>query len=102
MSVELKKQDYRKKRKGDDKTLVGAMKMRHNSTEDTIIKLVTEVEKKYPNKKFVIEHDGIIKFKVKCDEQIIYIGDHYDIEKMLEEGTYVFSKQLIERIKEII
>lgn len=101
MSVELKKQDYRKNRKGDDITLVGAMKMRHESTEDTIVRLVKEVEKKYPNKKFIIEHDGIIKFTIICDDHVIYIGDHYEIENMLKEGTYIFSNQLISRIKEI-
>lgn len=101
MNVELKKQDYRKNRKGDEKTLVAAMKMRHESTEDTIIKLVNEVARNYPNKKFVIEHDGIIKFSVKCDDQIIYIGDHYEIENMLKEGTYIFSNQLISRIEQI-
>lgn len=101
MNVELKKQDYRKNRKGDEKTLVAAMKMRQETTEDTIIKLVKEVAKHYPNKKFIIEHDGIIKFTIKCDDQIIYIGDHYDIENMLKEGTYLFSNQLISRIKEI-
>ena len=101
MSIELIKQDYRKNRKGDEKSLKAALKMRQETTEETIIKLVKEVEKNYPNKKFVIEHDGIIKFTIKCDDQIIYIGDHYEIEKMLQEGTYLFSHQLITRIKEI-
>lgn len=102
MSVQVKKQDYRNKRRGDGKTLVAAMKMQKDSTEEVILNLIQEIEKQYPNRRFLIEHDGIIKFTVKCDDQIIYIGDHYVVEKMLEKGTYIFSNQLVSRIKEMM
>lgn len=101
MTVKLIKQDYRKTRKGDGNTLVAAMKLRDETTEETIIRLVNDVAKQYQEKTFTIEHDGIIKFTVKCDNQIIYNGDHYEIENMLKEGTYVFSNQLLSKIKEI-
>ena len=101
MNVIFKKQDYRKKRKGDGKTLVSAMKLKTESTDETVIRLIKEIAQNYPNKTFIIEHDGIIKFTVTCDNQIIYIGDHYDVENMLKKGTYLFSDQLISRIKEI-
>lgn len=102
MNVILKKQDYRKKRKGDGKTLVSAMKLKTESTDETIIRLIKEIAQNYPNKTFVIEHDGIIQFTVKCDDQIIYVGDHYDVENMLKESTYLFSEHLISKIEEII
>lgn len=101
MNVSFKKQDYKKLRKADDKTLKGAMQVRLQSTEECIYKLVKEVANQYPDKQFEIEHDGIIKFSVKYENQVIYTGDHYDIEKMLEKGTYVFSNHLNQKIQEL-
>ena len=73
MNVELKKQDYRKNRKGDGKSLVAAMKMRHESTEDTIIKLVNEVARNYPNKKFdnymTTNSAGFSMLQCECTEE---------------------------------
>ena len=53
MNVIFKKQDYRKKRKGDGKTLVSAMKLKTESTDETVIRLIKEIAQNYPNKTFI-------------------------------------------------
>ncbi|MGN1343976.1 MAG: hypothetical protein ACI4U3_05310 [Traorella sp.] len=95
----FKRHDYRKKRKGGANCYATAVFVGNLNTKELIKKFVEMVASDYPDKQFVIEHDGIIRFSVSCDDVIIFEGDHYDVESMMQEGTYVFRDLLLEKIK---
>ncbi len=71
------------------------------NTKDLIKKFVKMIASDYPKKQFVIEHDGIIRFTISVDDIIIYQGDHYDVEMMMQEGTYIFKDLLLSKIKQL-
>lgn len=97
----FKRHDYKKKRKGGN-CYASAVYIGNLSTKELIKKNVATVAYKYPDRQFVIEHDGIIRFTVTCDGQLIYQGDHYDVERMFQEGPSVFEDLLKDVIQQII
>lgn len=98
MNVCFKKSAYQNKRKGDGRTLKEAIFMQRCSTVEYIERTVEEIAKQYSNSYFLVDHDGIIRFTISCDDRIIYEGDHYQIESMLARGTSVFYDELILRL----
>ena len=98
-TVNLNVKDYKKLRKKDAYGFSFHMFICNASTLECIEFFVRIISEKYPDKKFMIEHDGIITFSVLCDNEIIYTGTHYDVESMLQEGCYTFRDKLLNIIK---
>lgn len=98
-TVKLEIKDYKRARKRDANCFATHLLISNGSTLECIQVIVTMVSDKYPDKEFIIEHDGIIAFSIKCDNKIIYTGTHYDVEDMLQEGCYVFRDKLLENIE---
>ena len=88
--------DYKKNRKGGGNCQATAVYASSLDTVDLIKFFVKMLAQDYPKNQYVIEHDGIITFTVKCNDRVIYQGNHYDVEEMMKEGTYVFLQTLID------
>lgn len=93
--------DYKKKRKGGANCYATAVQVGCLDTVDLIKFFVKMMADNYPNNQFVIEHDGIITFTVKCNDKLIFEGNHYDVEEMLEKGTYVFLEKMNENLEKV-
>ena len=90
--------DYKKLRKGGANSYALALAIANANTLELIKFFVNMIANDHKDKEFMIEHDGIITFNIKCDNKIIYTGTHYDVERMLQEGTYVFRDRLLDSI----
>lgn len=96
------KDNYKKLRKGGANSFVLALAVANAETLELIELFVKMIADEYKNKEFILEHDGIITFSIKCNNEVIYSGNHYDVEKMLQEGTYVFKDKLKELVSKTI
>ena len=92
--------DYKKLRKGGANSYALALAIANANTLELIKFFVNMIANNHKDKEFIIEHDGIITFSIKCNNKIIYTGTHYDVERMLQEGTYVFKNELLKYLKE--
>ena len=90
--------NYKKLRRKDANCFATALFVPNASTFELIKTFVNWVAEKHKDKKFVIEHDGIITFSVKCDNEVIFSGTHYDVESMLQESIYTFKDLLLSKI----
>lgn len=101
-NVSLNIEDYKKKRKGGANSFGLAISIKGLTTIELVEIFVDMVAEEYPDKQFDIQYDGIYSIVVKCDNSNLYDGNVVEIEKMLQEGMYVFRDRMSERMKEII
>lgn len=101
-NVSLSIEDYKKKRRGGANSFALALAIQGVDTIELVELFVDVVAKEYPDKRFIIQYDGgIYSIMVKCDNNILYEGNVVEIEKMLQEGKYVFRDKMREKMKQI-
>lgn len=96
------KDNYKKLRKCGANCFATALAVANLETFELIEFFVKMVAGEHKEKEFILEHDGIITFNIKYNNEVIYKGNHYDVEKMLQEGTYVFRDKLKELMSKTI
>lgn len=92
-------EDIKKLRKRDVRGMAANQMIFVASTKQLFCSAVERIANKYPDKIFTIEHDGIIKVKIKYDDHLIFEGDYYDIERFYQESYFAFEKFLMNQIK---
>lgn len=91
--------DYRKKRKCDVKGPFICSFIRSMSTLELISKQMDEIADQYPQEKFEIFYDGLIKIKIELNESTLFTGDFYDIEKFYQRSYYAFKEYINSQIE---